>query len=146
MSSSSLRLCLELNELLKAVFSDSVIASSFQLNKIKCSYYVNYGLAPFITDLVVKDVRSSPYLLVLFDESFNKVLEQNEMDIQLRYWNDGDDLVKNWYYDSQFLSKLNAENLASSLGGSLTGIPLQKMHTSLVIGRSFVLTGTFLIH
>ena len=116
MSSSSLRLCLELNELLKAVFSDSVIASSFQLNKIKCSYYVNYGLAPFITDLVVKDVRSSPYLLVLFDESFNKVLEQNEMDIQLRYWNDGDDLVKNWYYDSQFLSKLNAENLASSLG------------------------------
>ena len=94
MSSSSLRLCLELNELLKAVFSDSVIASSFQLNKIKCSYYVNYGLAPFITDLVVKDVRSSPYFMVLFDESFNKVLEQNEMDIQLRYWNDGDDLVK----------------------------------------------------
>ena len=74
MSSSSFRSCSELNELFKAMFSDSVIASSFQLSKTKCSYYVNHALAPFINDLVAKDVRSR-YSSVLFDESL-KVLQQ----------------------------------------------------------------------
>ena len=128
LSSSSFRSCLELNELFKAMFSDSAIASSFQLSKTKCSYYVNYGLAPFIKDLLAKDVRSSPYFSVLFNESLNNILQQSQMDIQLRFWSDSDGLVKTRYYDSQFLSRPNAENLASSLSESLTGISMQKMH------------------
>ena len=80
------------------MFSDSVIASSFQLSKTKCS--LNCGLAPFIEDLVVKDVTSSLYFSVLFNESLNKVLQLSQMDIQLRYWNDGDGLVRTQYYDS----------------------------------------------
>ena len=110
------------------MFSDSAIASSFQLSKTKCSYYVNYGLAPFIKDLLAKDIRSSPYFSVLFDENLNNILQQSQMNIQLRFWSDGDGLVKTRYYDSQFLSRPNAENLASSLSESLTGISLQKMH------------------
>ena len=39
-SSSSFRSCLELNELFKTMFSDIVIASSFQISKTKCFYYV----------------------------------------------------------------------------------------------------------
>ena len=50
------------------------------------------------------------------------------MDMQLRYWNDGDGLVKTQFYDSQFITRPNAKNLASSLGEILKGIPLQKMH------------------
>ena len=42
----SLRSCLGLNELFRVMFSDSKIASSFQLSKTKCSYFINYGLAP----------------------------------------------------------------------------------------------------
>ena len=38
------------------------------------------------------------------------------MDMQLRYWNDGDGLVKTQFYDSQFITRPNAKNLASSLG------------------------------
>ena len=72
LSSLSFRSSLELHELFKAMFSDSAIASSFQLSKTRCSYYVNYGLAPFIKDLLAKDVRYSPYFSVLFDESLNK--------------------------------------------------------------------------
>ena len=98
LSSSSFRPCLELNELFKAMFSDSAIASFFQLTKTKCSYYVNYVLAPFIKDLLAKDVRSSPYFSVLFDESLNNILEQSQMDIQY------------------------------PLSESLTGITLQKMY------------------
>ena len=50
------------------------------------------------------------------------------MDMQLHYWNDGDGLVKTQFYDSQFITRPNAKNLASSLGEILKGIPLQKMH------------------
>lgn len=82
------------------MFSDIVVAFSFQLNKTKCSHYVNYGLSPFIKDFVAKDVRS-PYFSVLFnffhanvsliaenigikrvDENLNKVLQHSQMDIQ----------------------------------------------------------------
>ena len=59
------------------------------------------------------------------------------MDIQLRFWSDSDGLVKTRYYDSQFLSRPNAENLTSSLSESLTGISLQKMH-HLSIGGLYV--------
>ena len=45
------------------------------------------------------------------------------MDIQLRYWNDGDGQAKTRYYDSQFKTR----PMASSLGETLTGIPLRKM-------------------
>ena len=60
-------------------------------------------MAPFIKDLVLKDVKSLLYFLVLFDESLNKVLQQSQMDIQLRYWNDGDGLIKTRYCDFQFM-------------------------------------------
>ena len=70
------------------MFNDSVIPSSRQLSQTKCFYCVNYGLAPFIKDLVVKDVRSSAYFLVLFDENLNKYCKQSQVDIWLRYWND----------------------------------------------------------
>ena len=82
------------------MFSGIVVAFWFQLNKTKCSYYVNYGLSPFIKDFVAKDVRS-PYFSVLFnllhanvsliagnigikrvDENLNNVLQHSQMDIQ----------------------------------------------------------------
>ena len=44
--SHSFRFCLDLNELLKAMFPDSQIAKLFRLSKTKCSYYLVFGLAP----------------------------------------------------------------------------------------------------
>ena len=38
MSSASFRSCLQLNDLFRTMFSDSSIASAFQLSKTKCSY------------------------------------------------------------------------------------------------------------
>ena len=44
--SHSFRFCLDLNELLKAMFPDSQIAKLFRLSKTKCCYYLVFGLAP----------------------------------------------------------------------------------------------------
>lgn len=68
--------------------------------------------------------RFKIFSVFVFDESLIKLLQQSKMDIHLGYWNDVDGLVKIRYYDFQFITRPNTENLASLLGGSLTGIPL----------------------
>ena len=53
----SMRLCLELSELFKVMFSDSEIAKSFTLSKTKCSYFINYALAPHSKEELMKCVN-----------------------------------------------------------------------------------------
>ena len=50
------------------------------------------------------------------------------MDIQIRYWDNNDALVKTRYYDSQFIYGPNGENLLESILNSLDGLPLEKMN------------------
>ena len=44
----SLKLCLGLDELFRSMFADSKIVKPFQLSKTKCSYIMNFGLAPCV--------------------------------------------------------------------------------------------------
>ena len=104
------------------MFSDSAIASAFQLSKLKCSYYISFGLAPFIKHLLTKDINLSPIFSVMFDESLNKIMQQSQMDIQIRFWDDSHALVKTRYYDSQLLNRPNAENLVESLLNGLASV------------------------
>ena len=70
----SLKSCLGLKELFEAMFSDSEIAKSFKLSKTKCGYFINFGLAPYFKDLLVKEIKAANIFVVSFDESLNKVL------------------------------------------------------------------------
>ena len=55
----SLRSCLGLKELFEVVFFDSEIAKLFKLSKTKCSYFINFELAPYFKDLLVKEVKAA---------------------------------------------------------------------------------------
>ena len=68
----SLRSFLGLTELFRAMFSNSEIAKSFKLSKTKCGYFINFGLAPYFTDLLVKEIKAANIFAVSFDESLNK--------------------------------------------------------------------------
>ena len=50
----SLRSCLGFKELFRTMFTDSEIIKSFQLSKTKCGYIINFGLAPYFKDLLLK--------------------------------------------------------------------------------------------
>ena len=115
MSHFSLRSCLELNELFKCMFSDSEIAKSFRLSKTKCSYYINHGLAPYFKEELVKSINLSSYIVISFDESMNRVIQDEQMDLNIRYWDDEKGLVVTRYFGSQFLRRPNAENLFKHL-------------------------------
>ena len=60
------------------MFPDSQVAKSFQLLKTKCAYYVVFGLAPYFKELLVKDIKLSPFYLLSFDESLNNKRKRNK--------------------------------------------------------------------
>ena len=71
----SLRSCLELNCLFKFIFPDSLIASWFSLSRAKCIYFINFGLGPYFTDILLSQVKASSFFVNSYDESVNKILQ-----------------------------------------------------------------------
>ena len=101
------------------MFSDSEIVKLFKLSKTKCGYFINFRLVPYFKDLLVKETKAANIFFVLFDESFNKVLQQKQMDGQVRYWNEA---ANTRFFDSQFLKRPNAKNLFDCLMSSLKNL------------------------
>ena len=127
LSGFSFRSCLNLNSLFQTMFGDSEIAKSFKMSKTKCAYLINFGLAPNFKDILTSDISLSPFFSLLFDESFNRVLQQEQMDVQIRYWCTKYQIVKSRYWDSRFL-RPNAENIRDDLLSSVSCLPAEKMH------------------
>ena len=115
MSHFSFRSCAELSELFQVMFSDSEIASEFTLGKTKCSYLINYGLAPYFKDPLLREINTSEFFSLSFDESLNKEIQSCQMDVGIRSWSDCTKLVETRYYDSQFLHGPNADESFQSL-------------------------------
>ena len=95
--------CNNIATLFQNMFPDSEIAKKFQLGPNKVKYVTNYGIKPYIKDLLVESIKKSDCYIVSFDESLNKVTQNCEMDLLLRYFDSSDDRVKVRYFDSQFL-------------------------------------------
>ena len=115
LSHFSFRSCAELSELFQVMFSDSEIASEFTLGKTKCSYLISYGLAPYFKDTLFREISTSEFFSLSFDESLNKEIQSCQMDVGIKFWSDCTKLVETRYYDSQFLHRPNAVELFQSL-------------------------------
>ena len=127
MSKMSLRSYEQIKCLFSAMFSDSKIAESFQLGKTKCGYYVTYGIAPYFQDQIIKVVTKSPTFSVSFDESLNKIFQLEQMDLNIRYWDDEEGLAKVNYFTSRFFEWPNAENIYHELHTALKLVVEQKV-------------------
>ena len=80
--------CLYLNYLFLVMFPDSDIAKSFQLSKTKCAYFIVHGLAPYFIEILLQEIKKSPTYSTLFDESLNHQHQEDQIDIQSRFWNE----------------------------------------------------------
>lgn len=125
-SNFSFRSCDRINNLFIDMFSDSVIAKKIQLGRTKCAYFVNFGIAPHVKSLLIKEIKLSPFYSLSFDESMNRVLQSEQMDIQIRHWDSSTAIAKTRYYDSQFVLRPNAENLFESIKAGIKDLPDQK--------------------
>ena len=101
------------------MFSESKVASSFQLSKTKCGYFITYGFAPHFKELLLKDVNLSPFFVLSFDESLNEVIQKEQMDLQICHCDNTQKKFCTRYLSSYFLQCPNAKNLCDVLISSL---------------------------
>ena len=76
------------------MFSDSVIAKSFTLGRTKFSYFINFGIAPYLKELLLAELKSSDFFVTCYDELLNRVLQEEQMDVVLRYFNNESCMVE----------------------------------------------------
>ena len=93
----------DMAKLFSAMFPDSEIAKQFTCGERKAAYITVFGLAEHFKKLLKESVKG-PFV-VLFDESLNKKMQEKQMDIHIRYWNNLSSEVKTRYFGSEFLGK-----------------------------------------
>ena len=127
---------MDLDKLFKAMFPDSEIAEQFKLSKTKCSYFIKFGIAPVFKTNLTKEINMSPFYSVSFDESMNSVMQQCQMDVVIRYWNETAGNVETRYHDSKFLSRPNAKELLSNIENVAKNFKTEKFLQLAVDGPS----------
>ncbi|KAK1886444.1 Zinc finger MYM-type protein 1 [Dissostichus eleginoides] len=147
------------------MFPDSEIAKKFACGKDKTGYIVRFGLAPYFKEQLVNSINKAGPFVLMFDESLNQATKKKQMDVHIRYWDDG--CVRARYLGSQFLGHGRAEDLlhhikecgaqlkmrqliSVSMDGPNVNFKLvnllQKEHAELYGGAQLVLVGSCGLH
>ena len=80
-------------------------------------------MAPFRKYHLVKNILASPFHIVIFDESTNRILQNGQMEVQVRYWDVSISMASTHYFDSPL--RLNAQNRLDFLVQSINSLPLE---------------------
>ena len=102
-SSYSFGSCDALADLFRSIFPDSAIAEKFCLQKGKCAYFINYGIAPHFRSILMNNVKDSAFYGNSLGESLNTAIQMGQMDTVVNVW---DNVVNNectCYLDSTFI-------------------------------------------
>ena len=93
------------------MFKDSKIAEKFTCGSTKCSYIINFGIAPYFRLLLQDALNNAPYHVCSFDECYNDVIKKGQTDMHTRFWDNSTNLVSTRYFNSEFLGKAAATDL-----------------------------------
>ena len=66
---------------------DSKIAKNISLVGRKCLYIQIHGIFPYFLSVLMDEIKLSDYYSVSFDESVNKVTQNEQMEIGIKFWN-----------------------------------------------------------
>ena len=113
-------------DLFKVIFPDSKVPSFMELGKTKLMYVCNYGIASHFKNLLRDEISKSPWYSISFDESLNKVVQESEMDLLVRYWGVNRNSVRCRYWESVFLAHISAVDLLDSYNTGLSGFDFSK--------------------
>ena len=116
----SYRSCSEMAQLFQCMFPDSQIAKKFSIGKTKCSYLASFGRAPYFKTMLLERVKTSRDYVVLFDESLNKTVQEKQLDVYVRNWDEGQ--VKTRFVSAKFLGRATADDVLAKLLASLEGL------------------------
>nr|XP_055062823.1 uncharacterized protein LOC129445852 [Misgurnus anguillicaudatus] len=111
-------------DIFRSIFPDSEIARTFACGKDKTAYIARFGLAPYITKILVADVNKDMFVL-MFDESLNETSKNKQLDLHVRYW--GQDHVQSRYLGSQFMGHGTAQDLLHHFKECAQQLDMQKL-------------------
>ena len=124
---------LGLRELFQSMFGDNDAIKHSSLNKTQCSYQINFGLASYFKDKLLLAIKASPFYSVL-SRAMNSVLQEEQMDIHIRFLDCENSLVETRYFDSKFMYRANQDNLCQLITRSTEGLPKTNMNQLSVDG------------
>ena len=110
------------------MFPDSKIAKQFACEPSKMAWF---GLAPYFSEILVKQLSEVPFYSLSFDESYNSVDKKEQLDVLLRNF-DVERYIKvvDRYNCSNFLGHTRADKLLDSMG--------EAIHDLEVVDRCFM--------
>ena len=88
---------------LKPICQTDPVSSKLQIGRTKLQYVINHGLFTHFKQMILDEILKSPFMSVLFDKTLNESIQKSEMDIHIRYWNEGETKVTMQYWTSLFL-------------------------------------------
>ena len=83
--------------------------------------------SPCFKDVLRKEIINAPVFSLLIDDSMNHILQNEQLDIHVRFWDDSKCMAVTWYSDSHFLRRSNADNIVTKLQQSLQKLFAEKM-------------------
>lgn len=86
-----------------------------------------YGIAPYFKTELVDRVNRCDFYVAGFDESLNKVTKKQQMDLNIRYWDEESNSVVTCYFTSRFLTRSRAMDLLEAFQQGLQMLDLGKM-------------------
>ncbi|XP_063731263.1 uncharacterized protein LOC134858940 isoform X2 [Eleginops maclovinus] len=112
-----------IGELFQAMFPDSTVAKTFQCGRDKTSYILRFGVAEFVKKELISKV-TGPFV-IMFDESLNHATKRKQLDLHVRYWDDGQ--VQSRYLGSQFMGHATANDLLKEIKECAGHLDLSKL-------------------
>ena len=76
---------------------------------------------------MIKSVKDSSFFAASFDENLNRIYQDEQIDVHIRYWDNEKGLVKTNYLDSRFAFRPNADNHHDELHNALQSLPEKNM-------------------
>ena len=70
------------------MFLDFAVAKEFSMTKTKFAYVIHFVIAPIFKNDLIEQINSSPFYSVLFDKSLNSSLQQCQIYIHIRFWDE----------------------------------------------------------
>jgi hypothetical protein len=127
MSHQSYNSATGVNEVFIRMFLDSDVARKLRLGADKMAYIVKFGLAPYFHEQLLSELNKAEHFVHAFDESMNKICQQEQMDIHVRFWDSSANRVVNRYLGSNFLGHTTADDLVTAMMTSINELNTKKI-------------------
>jgi hypothetical protein len=117
----------DMKDVFRMMFPDSEIAKKITIGATKMAYMISFGLAPYYHSQLVRSVQKCNRFVICFDEAMNRIAQRGQMDVVIRYWDDGKNEVSSRFFGSAFMGHATAQCILDSFKETLNEVSLSSL-------------------